>query len=277
MSKQSTNQKLQFQNATGPIRIRMTNDYLFKATLQSDSFALAGLSAALLHLPPENIQRVEVTNPFILGEEYEEKNIVLDVKVCLNNNTRLDLEMQVANYHDWPERSTYYACRNFARLHRGEEYHDVKPSHQIGLLDFFPFPDHLSFYSTYRLRDDTSGRLYTDKFSIRVLELNNVSLATEEDKRYNIDKWARLYKAETWEDVKMIASEDPAIFAAANTIYKLSEDERIREQCEAREDFLRRELATRRELEELNRLKTENAQQAAEIARLRALLAEKEK
>ena len=295
MSEHTTNQEPQFQNATGPVRIRMTNDYLFKATLQSNDFALAGLSAALLHLPPESIQSVTVTNPFILGEDYEEKTIVLDVNVCLNNSTQLDLEIQVVNYHDWPERSTYYACRNFARLHHGEQYLDVKPAHQIGILDFSPFPDHPAFYSTYRLRDDASGKLYTDKFSIRVLELNNVSLATDEDKRYNIDKWAILYKARTWEDIKMVASEDPAIFAAANTIYKLSEDERIRQQCEAREDYLRRELATQRRQEELDRRLAEQTEQLAsmskelasqkralalkddEIARLKALLAEKEK
>ncbi len=274
MSHQTPKPDLQFQNATGPVRIRMTNDYLFKATLQSNEFALAGLSAALLHLPPESIKNVEVTNPIILGEDYEEKTIVLDVNVCLNNNTRLNLEIQVVNYHDWPERSTYYACRNFARLHHGELYRDVKPAHQIGILDFSPFPDHPAFYSTYRLRDDASGRLYTDKFSIRVLELNNVSLATDEDKRYNIDKWAILYKSRTWEDIKMVASKDPAIFAAANTIYKLSEDERIRQQCEAREDFLRRELATQREREELH---AQLAQKDEEIARLKALLAEKDK
>ena len=131
------------------------------------------------------------------------------------------------------------------------------------------------------LRNDANGRLYTDKFSIRVLGLNNVPLATDEDKRYNIDKWSILYKSSTWEDIKMVASKDPAIFAAANTIYKLSEDERIRQQCEAREDFLRRELATQREHEELlAQLAQKNdqlARQADEIAHLKALLAEKEK
>ncbi|MCR4642023.1 MAG: hypothetical protein K5697_08340 [Lachnospiraceae bacterium] len=79
----------------------------------------------------------------------------------------------------------------------------------------------------------------------------------------------------------MVASKDPAIFAAANTIYKLSEDERIRQQCEAREDFLRRELATQREHEELlAQLAQKNdqlARQADEIAHLKTLLAEKEK
>ena len=34
----------------------------------------------------------------------------------------------------------------------------------------------------------------------------------------------------------MLATEDSVIYDAAETIYQLSEDERIRQECEARED-----------------------------------------
>ncbi len=39
----------------------------------------------------------------------------------------------------------------------------------------------------------------------------------------------------------MLAKQDISLSAAAETIYELSEDERIQQECEAREDFLLRQ------------------------------------
>ena len=39
-----------FHNATGPVRIRMTNDYLFKALLQKNEKVLRGLICSMLHM-----------------------------------------------------------------------------------------------------------------------------------------------------------------------------------------------------------------------------------
>ncbi|MBQ9136565.1 MAG: PD-(D/E)XK nuclease family transposase, partial [Lachnospiraceae bacterium] len=66
---------------------------------------------------------------------------MLDVKVLLNNDTIINLEMQVVNEHDWPERSLSYLCRSFDNLNQGEPYRNVKSVVQIGLLDFTLFPE----------------------------------------------------------------------------------------------------------------------------------------
>lgn len=92
-------------NATGPIPIPMTNDYLFRALLQENNTVLKGLISSLLHLPAEEILSVEIVNPIVLGKAYEDKDFYLDVKVTLNNHTIINLEMQVINEHNWPERS----------------------------------------------------------------------------------------------------------------------------------------------------------------------------
>ena len=41
--------------------------------------------------------------------------------------------------------------------------------------------------------------IYNDNFTLNVLDLNQIELATEEDKAYKIDYWAKLFKAKTWE------------------------------------------------------------------------------
>ena len=84
----------------------------------------------------------------------------------------------------------------------------------------------------------------------------------------------------------MLAAQDININAAATTLYQLSEDERIQQQCEAREDYLLREqdLADRiadreKTIAKQKRALTEKDQSIAskneEIAKLKALLASK--
>jgi len=45
-------------------------------------------------------------------------------------------------------------------------------------------------------------------FLLCVLSLNQIKLATDEDKKWHINEWARLFKATTWEKLKMIAEKD---------------------------------------------------------------------
>ena len=109
---------------------------MFRALLQQNNKVLTGLIASLLHLSPSEISSVEITNPIILGESINDKTFFLDIRVDLNQNTLINLEMQVINEHNWPERSLSYLCREFDQLSAGQSYESVKPAIQIGLLNF---------------------------------------------------------------------------------------------------------------------------------------------
>ena len=228
-------------NLTGPLSIPMTNDYLFRALLQQNNKVLKGLISSLLHLSPREITSVEITNPIELGKSIDAKYFFLDIKVLLNSDTVINLEMQVINEHNWPERSLSYLCRSFDNLNRGENYLETKPVIQISLLDFTLFPDHPEFYASYQLLNVKNYIKYSDKIHLHVLDLTRIDLATEEDRQYQIDYWAALFKATTWEELRMLAEKNDAIAEATETVYKLSEEEMIRLQCEAREDYYRRQ------------------------------------
>ena len=275
MSKTKQKNKLNgneiFINATGPVSIRMTNDYLFKVLLQKNEKVLRGLMCSLLHMKPEEIKEIDIRNPIIPGDIISEKDIILDVNVVFNNAAVLDIELQVVNEKNWPSRSLYYVCRNYTQLAKGEDYNASLPSIHIGLLDFTLFQKHPAFYSSFKLLETKKHYEYTDKLQIKVLDLTRIDLATKEDKAYNIDKWAQLFKAQTWEEIKMLAASNQAITEAATTIYQISEDERIRQQCEAREDYLRRQIGIQRMRE---KLETELAESKAALAESQIALAE---
>ncbi len=92
-----------------------------------------------------------------------------------------------------------------------------------------------------------------------MVNLNQLELATEEDKAYKIDYWAALFKAKTWEDIRMLVKENEYLQEAAESLYVANADEIVRQQCIAREDAERRERTLERdkkllqeELEEKN-------------------------
>ncbi len=89
-----------------------------------------------------------------------------------------------------------------------------------------------------RLKPVSDGYLYTDIFTLSVVELNHIELATEEDRHYKIDKWAELFKARTWEEIKMLAKEDAYLESAAKTMYSSVTDPVILSLCRRRQEDL---------------------------------------
>ena len=215
----------------------MTNDYMFRAVLQKNNKVLRGLICSLLHLKEEDVYSVTITNPIILGDALEDKEFRLDINVILNNETYINLEMQVANQLNWKNRSISYLCRSYDQLHRGQDYSEVKPVIHIGFLDYTLFEEHPEFYATYKLMNVKDHRIYSDNLVLRVVDLTQIDLATSEDRAFQIDYWAALFKAKTWEDIKMLAEKNEYLDEASKTMFQLSADEQIKKRCLDREEY----------------------------------------
>ncbi|MCR4739309.1 MAG: Rpn family recombination-promoting nuclease/putative transposase [Lachnospiraceae bacterium] len=228
-------------NATGNLMYKFTNDGMFHVVLQRNEKVLRGLIGSLLHLKQEEIRTVEIMNPLMPGQVISDKDIILDIRVILNDAEIINLEMQVAKTENWPERSLTYLCRNYDQLKAGEDYDKIKPCLHIGILDFVLFDDDedREFYSKYRLKNVKNRRLYTTKFGINVLNLRHIEYATPEDKEDGLDIWARAFIAETWEELKMLAEKYENIKEVATSIYDVSEDEAVKLLLEARERYER--------------------------------------
>ena len=96
--------------------------------------------------------------------------------------------------------------------------------------------------------------IFSDKLKLFVVDLTRIDMATEEDKAQEIDHWARLFKATTWEEIKMLSSKDSCLAEAAETAYQLSAEETIRMQCEAREDYYRQQRYIQKKMKRLEEL-----------------------
>ena len=156
----------------------------------------------------------------------------------------------------------------------------------IGFLDFILHPSHPEFYATYKMLNVKNHLVYSDKFQLSVVNLKQIKLATEEDKAYKIDYWAAVFKAKTWEEMRMLVKENEYLEEAAQSLYVANADEIIRQKCIARAEAERRERTLERlvkqkqeQLEKKDKIVEEQSkkleEQAQKIARMMELLAEK--
>lgn len=166
-------------------------------------------------------RKVVITNPIELGASIEDKTCVLDVKVEIDDEKVINIELQMWNQLYYISRSLYYWSKSYDTLKAGENYDKLKPTCHIGIIDFSLFPEEPQFYSKYRLQNVKTGREYTDFAPAELV------------------KWAQIFKAKTMKDLEKLIKDDEVLKKMTFTIAKLSDDEKIRKQCEAREKYER--------------------------------------
>ena len=254
MSKKDCNSTFaSFSKATGKIPYNMLNDYMFRIVLQDNKEALANIIAAVLHVDVSTITDIHVKNSIIPGAAVDNKEYHMDISLTFNKKTNVNIELQIRDEGNWNYRGIHYLCREFEELvKKGDDYGDEHSAYQIGFLDFDLFKDHVKFFSRYEMCDTEDGYKINSNFALYVIQLNRLEIATETDRNTGLDKWCRLFKAQTYEELKKMAKEDAVMEAVAENIYESNSDFAVRRRCEDREEYLRHQEYIKREMERMN-------------------------
>ena len=145
-------------------------DFCFQE-LMEDREVLRGFCGAILRVPPEEIEEIELLPKQLRKKHKEEKYGILDVHIRLNNGERMNIEMQSTSYDYWQESSLFYLSKMYVeQIKQGEDYDSLKKCIHVGILNFNLFR-HDRYYSRFHIWEDTSREMYTDKFEIHILEL----------------------------------------------------------------------------------------------------------
>ena len=185
-----------------------------------------------------------------LMEDEEDKQGILDVRVFVRSQAKgkestleqknqeeigqLDLEIQLASFPLWPERSAFYLAKMYAgAIQKGQSYDVLPKCIHVGILDFLLFEEDEEYYSRFHLWEDTRRRMYTDKLEIHILELPK--LAKREYPQTELLKWANFFRAEKKEEFEMAAEGSSYIGRAYERLTELSADDKKRLEYEARE------------------------------------------
>ena len=196
---------------------------------------MTGLLVALLDIPVEEIVELEFLDPFQQGEWEADKEGILDVKVHLNGDRKINIELQVRQQGYWKERSLFYLSRMYTSdLTSGVKYSALEPCIHISILTF----DVLELnrlYSVVWFKEEKTGKVYSDKLSLRVLYLKKTEDADEEERQTEVYQWARLISAKVWEELMEMGMQDEYKQEAVKEMERINADRALRYQYITRE------------------------------------------
>lgn len=224
-----------YETATGPIGFTLKSDMLFHLTMQQSTAALTSLVCSLKGIDPSTVKSIHVENPIDINSA--QKETVMDIKLTLNSNEIINIELQLYIDKYWKDRSILYLCRAFDSLKESDDYSMLKPTIHFCITDKDLFKDNQRFYSRYYLMEEKTHQIYSKNFSIGVLQLQYRNKATRKDKSNNLVFWANLISAETWEEFKALAEDDPAIKEVGNLMLQMNADDATREALEAQRKY----------------------------------------
>ncbi|MEX1367468.1 MAG: Rpn family recombination-promoting nuclease/putative transposase [Nannocystaceae bacterium] len=226
-------------------RLDPTLDVVFKRLLTRRRELLVDMLEGILD---RTIVGLEIIEPEIPGQEVGSKRVIFDIRVVLDDGTRVDIEMQRRGHPALRARLAYYGARNLAdQLQRGQDYDALAPTVVIAWLrePLLTSPERL--HCIFELRERQDHRLLDDRISIHVLQISGTSSPTPNAK---VERWARFFRARDDVDFEQLASEDPIMAIATQTLDELSQDPETRRLARKIEDeafFYRMGLALSRE------------------------------
>lgn len=223
-------------------------DFCFKE-LMEDAEIREGFLSALLKIQPEEIKETELLTTHLRREHPGDKLGILDIRILvrywtekeqsgLKGREQVNLEVQIAPFPLWPERSIFYLAKMYTgQMTKGQDYDALQKCVHVGILDFVLFEEDEEFYSCIHFWEDKRRRMYTDKLEIHILELPK--LAQREYPETDLLNWARFFNAEQKEEFEMAAETNPYIEKAYERLTDISADEEMRLEYEAREKAIR--------------------------------------
>jgi predicted transposase/invertase (TIGR01784 family) len=208
-------------------------DTLFKMLFVKHNNLLKHLVSVLLGIPLESIGEFRVTNPEMPPENLGEKFCRLDITMTVNGQ-QVDLEVQVKNEGDYPERALYNWARLYsAALPAGGAYKELPRTVIISIVNFGLFGCG-EYSSEYQALEVSRHTPLADKMSLYFYELNKLPEgAVAGDMRH---MWLSLFKADTEEELAKIEKmEEPVMEEAIRAYHQITVDPRFREMERLRE------------------------------------------
>lgn len=204
----------------------LTEDYIFKRVFgkKGNEDILKDLLESILEI---KIEQIEV----IVGSEIEKEKIkekigIIDLKATINKETTVDIEIQVKDYHNMIERSTFYIAGLYhTGLKRGERYEKNNKVIGINILMFNIFK-WKKFHSKGILKENELNEIMTDKLELHFLELPKIIKNSEEGNK-RLRQWLEFIYNKRKGEIEMAVKENEKI-AKAQLEYKyLTGDERV--------------------------------------------------
>ncbi len=234
-------------------RLPLNNDYVFKRVFayQGNENLLKDFLEAILNI---QIQKIEVQNPELPKNYKEQKKGTLDIKVQLNENTIIDVEMQLENEENIDSRSTSYLGKLVSnQLHTGDFYTQLKKSIVICILNF-EFYKTNNYHNIAKMKfDKATKETYIDmgyeeeeQIASSYIQMHFIELPKfikkNPEVRTKLEQWLWLLAGKE-DKIEMAEEKNKEVRKAVKVLNQMSMDPKERERCEsiALAEFFRRD------------------------------------
>jgi predicted transposase/invertase (TIGR01784 family) len=208
------------------------NDFVFKKVFGENTPVLTDFLKAVLDLPDDEYQRIEVLDPNLRPENIDDKYCILDIRLHTKSKNVIDIEIQV-KYQDfiWKRIQFYAAKMLVEQAKSGDSYKMLPRVISILIADFVLIKENEELHNRFRLYDEKTKARFPDSMEIDILEIPKVRAGDESQ----LSNWMRFFAAKTEEDFMALSQTSPAIAEAWGVIKHLSADESARMIAESRE------------------------------------------
>jgi predicted transposase/invertase (TIGR01784 family) len=217
--------------------ITATNDVMFKIILgdpRHTRLLIHFLNSAIKSETP--IESVEIVNTEMTPEYIGQKGSRLDIKAKTKSGELIDVEMQCGTEKHMVARVLFYWSKMFSgQIVIGDQYHELKRTVSISILDFRLFDDD-RYWRKNHITDDETKEKTTELLEMQFIELNKMR---QVDKESPITFWIEFFKNPYSESVRALCDYVPEIREAKQIFEKAKSDPKARELIEAREKALR--------------------------------------
>ncbi len=245
-------------------RLPLTSDYVFKRIFarEENNSMLKDFLEAILNI---HINKVEVKNPELTPNMADEKLGILDLKLDIDNERVVDVEMQVSNEYNIKERSSTYLSKLAAeQLKAKQNYKELKKIITINILKY-NYLERNSYHSIAKMKYENTkpiefvdmGYKKEEEEATNTFEMHFIELPKFKEKNPDcntkLEQWLWLIDGSEEEKVKMSAKENEEVNKTVEELNKLSKDPDEVAKYEEREWSIMRydvEMKTNRELGE---------------------------
>ena len=199
------------------LKYKLTNDILFKMMFVQYPDLLKRLVAALLGIRVEDITQFDISNPEMPPLGKDDKYCRLDIKMIVNGR-HVDLEIQVEDERNYPERSLYNWAREYSSaLSKGKDYSELPQTVVVSIVAF-PLFGCEEFHSEFRALEVRRHEQLTDRMSLHYFELPKLPEAVRADDELIL--WLSLFGAKTEEELERIEKMEVPVMKEAIGAYR---------------------------------------------------------
>ena len=218
--------------------LKPKNDIVFQSLFNQKNEKIT--KAFIEDLLEEKIEKIIINDTKELyREKPEEKLGILDLEAEINEEKKIDVEIQLIEKESFAERLLYYYAKLYGNeIKRGKAYDSYKKVVIIAILDFeLEITKGIEKMETkWRIREDENTKLIlTDALEIHIIELSKIKIEYKKNKENRKVQWMMFLDNPNTEEVEEIMEENKEIREAVVEVHKMSKDEKIRKLAELRE------------------------------------------